>query len=220
MSKPIKVSLQPVSLPPSHTHFICDSLTFLLFKPYFFKSHPLVTKLIQTQTQNISMLTHLATPHTHILVDMCGNALVGGWAGCTILHSAEGFKQDIFTRGVTTHHGCHRHRYFHTCPSHQTSSTPPHFYGVNSTTTGGNGVEGQLVIFLASTTAIAEVEAEFSAGLCELMSLSQQLLQLQPQVLHDLMHKHTNKTNKNEVVVLSSPKLRAPSPDIPCEEPL
>ena len=73
--------------------------------------------------------------------------------------------------------------------------------------------------FLASTTAIAEVEAEFSAGLCELMSLSQQLLQLQPQVLHQLMHKHTNKTNKNEVVVISSPKLRAPSPDIPCEEP-
>ena len=215
MSKPIKVSLQPVSLPPSHTHFICDSLTFLLFKPYFFKSHPLVAKLIQTQTQNISMLTHLATPHTHTLVDMCGNALVGGGPGCTILHSAEGFIQDIFTRGVTTHHGCHSHRYFHTCPSHQTPSTP-HFYGVNSTTTGGNGVE---VKFLVSPTAIAEVEAEFSTGLCELVSLSQQLLQLQPQVLHQLTHKHTNKTNKNEVVVLSFPKLRPPSPDIPCEEP-
>ena len=148
------------------------------------------------------MLTHLATPHTHILVGMCGNALVGGWAGYSILHSAEGFIQDIITRGVTTHHGCHSHRYFHTCPSHQTPSTPPHFYGVNSTTTGGNGVEGQLVKFLASPTAIAEVEAEFSAGLCELVSLSQQLLQLQPQVLHQLTHKQNK--NKNEVVIISS----------------
>ena len=142
-----------------------------------------------------------------------------GLAVVFYIQPAEGFIQDIFTRGVTTHHGCHSHRYFHTCPSHQTPSTPPHIYGMNFTTTGGNGVEGRLVKSLASTIATAEVEAEFSAGLCELMSLPQQLLQLQPQVLHHLMHKHTNKTNKNEVVVTSSPKLRAPSPYIPREEP-